>query len=186
MTKNWQMKNCWNFKRKDRNQYQTQQMTRTGSCPGLNVKHLCEMLHCDRQCCNDCREMWLSFWKGIWDECSFAECLSPYEELYNKKVCDIRQSSILLYFKPSTSATADDKPQLLTSRQADVEGIHISDLPALMNSEDNEMSIDNSLLLFLHPALLCLLPPQLLMTQPSTPSLPHLCLPVCSLSSQFW
>ena len=43
---------------------------------------------------------------------ALQKVLSPYKELYNRKVYEARQSSILLYFKtatPATPATVDDK-----------------------------------------------------------------------------
>lgn len=57
--------------------------------------------------------------------------------------------SILSYFKlstPATVATADDEPQPLTSRQADTEeGTNVSDLLALMDLDNDEMLIDDTL-----------------------------------------
>lgn len=57
---------------------------------------------------------------------------------------EAKQSSTLSYFKLSTSATANDEPSAL--RQADIEdGVDVSDLPALMDSDSHEMLIDDSL-----------------------------------------
>ena len=150
------------------------------------MKHLCEISTGIGSAEMTAGKCGFNFERAPRFRAALQKVLSPHKELYNRKVYEARQSSILLYFKPSTLAMADDKPQLSTSRQVDVEGVHICDLPALRNSEDNEMSIDNSLLLFLHPTFLCLLPPQPLMTQHSTPSLPPLCLPACEPSSQMW
>lgn len=73
------------------------------------------------------------------------DVLSAHKELYDRKVCEAKQSSILLYFKPSTSDTAGDEPQPLASRQAYTEdGADVSDLSVLMDSDDNEMLTDYS------------------------------------------
>lgn len=74
------------------------------------------------------------------------DVLSAYKQLHDRKMHEDKQSSILSYFKPSTSATADDGPQHLTLRQAVTEeGEDISDLLALTDSNNGEMLIGDPL-----------------------------------------
>lgn len=100
--------------------------------------------------------------------------LSAHQKSYNRKMREAKQSGILSHFKASTSASV--KQQMST--------LDISDLPALMNSEDNKMSRENSFL-FSYPPLSCSsYYPNLWWVGPPSSS-PSLSLPVCSLSSHF-
>lgn len=51
---------------------------------------------------------------------------------------EAKEASMLLYLKPSTSATQ-------TSRQADTEDLDVSDLSVLMSLDDDEMLIGDPL-----------------------------------------
>ena len=53
---------------------------------------------------------------------------------------------MLSYFNTFASATTGEKPQPWTRRQEDrEENIDVSDLPALMDSDDGDMLIDDAL-----------------------------------------
>lgn len=48
--------------------------------------------------------------------------LNAYKKkLYYRKIHEVKRSSILLYFKPSTSARTANEPRPLTSMQADMQ-----------------------------------------------------------------
>ncbi|XP_059814232.1 protein LSM12 homolog B-like isoform X3 [Hypanus sabinus] len=64
------------------------------------------------------------------------DVLHAYKELYDRKMPEAKQSSILSFFKSSTSATADDEPRPSTLRQADID----DDLSTLMETDDDGMT----------------------------------------------
>ena len=69
----------------------------------------------------------------------------PANNCMIEKCMRISSQAILSYFKPSTSATADE-PQHLTLRQAVIEeGEDIRDLLALTDSNNGEMLIGDPL-----------------------------------------
>lgn len=51
---------------------------------------------------------------------------STFEELKDRQIHETKESKILSYFKPSIFATEDDKPWLLTLKQAVTENAYIA------------------------------------------------------------
>ncbi|XP_062887428.1 general transcription factor II-I-like isoform X3 [Mobula hypostoma] len=73
------------------------------------------------------------------------DVLSAYKELYDKKMHKAKQSSVLSYFKPSTSATADNEPRPSTSRRADIEEGNMAQVGTVPVIHEEPSSAENLL-----------------------------------------
>lgn len=115
------------------------------------MKYLCEIFSMINSAAMIIEKYDFNFEKALRFKAGWQDALSAYKELYNRKMHEAKRLSICHISSLPHQVTADDKPHLLTSRQADIEGIDIMDPPALMDLEDSEMSIDNPFPLFLYP-----------------------------------
>ncbi|XP_059839905.1 tigger transposable element-derived protein 1-like [Hypanus sabinus] len=107
----------------------------------LNVKHLSEIFAKVDRAAMIAEKYDFNFERACRFRAGLQDVLSAYKELYDRKMCEAKQSSILSFFKPSTSATAEDEPGPSTSRRAAIEeGVDARDMHALMNSDDDEMT----------------------------------------------
>ena len=102
---------------------------------------------------------------------------------------EAKQSSVVMF----QAFHIRQRTSTLDMEVTESEGIDVRELPALMDSADDEMVTDDSLPLSPTPHRLYLLylpPPRPPTTQPdpslSPPPPPPLSLPVCSTSSRFW
>lgn len=87
----------------------------------LNVKHLRDIFATLDSAAIIAEKHDLNFERARRFRTGLQDVLSVYKELYDGKIRDAKRLSMQSYFKPSTSATADDEPHHLTSRQADME-----------------------------------------------------------------
>lgn len=117
----------------------------------LKIKHLHEIFTMNDSAAMIAEKYDFNFERTHKFRTGWQDVLSVYKELYDRKMREAKQIKHTVLFKPVTSATADNEPQPLTSRQTATEGVDISDLPGLMDSDNDEMLRNDPLPLFPTP-----------------------------------
>ncbi|XP_062926341.1 tigger transposable element-derived protein 1-like [Mobula hypostoma] len=116
---------------------ETERSSKNEVVQGLNVKQLREIFAAIDSAAMIAEKYDFNFERARRFRAGLQDVLSAYKKLYDLKMREAQQSSILSFFKLCTSATADHEPRPSTSRQADIEE---GDLAALLETDDNEMT----------------------------------------------